>query len=298
MRHLPILPARWASCRIRHPDGRGQARSAVDGAATALALVVRRDALVDGLLVGRHQAGDGERLEAVDELAQLLDGAAGVAERRPHEGADDLGELVGDLLAVAGVDLARPPAPPRAGCRCRPGRSARRRRGRRSTGASRERCRAMSDGVAVGGDALDVLLDRRQGEAVALQLADQLEAGDVVGAVVARAAASYGRRHQAARWCRSGRCARSCPTRSVSSSRVSSSASCLGGRRSSVSTRTILSSAARLAGDPVGWVTRATPVGTVTVMVSQSSRHGRSIRLRPHPHTSWHAARPSAPCTR
>ena len=39
--------------------------------------VVRRRALVDRLLVGRHQAGDGERLEPVDELAQLLGGAAG-----------------------------------------------------------------------------------------------------------------------------------------------------------------------------------------------------------------------------
>ena len=54
----------------------------------------------------------------------------------------------------------------------------------------------MSSGVALAGDAGDVLLDRGQREPVALQLLHQLEPGDVVGGVVARAAAADRRRHQ------------------------------------------------------------------------------------------------------
>ena len=70
----------------------------------------RRDVLAAGLvhagLVRRHQARDRQRLEPLDDALDRLGGGAGLLVDRPHHPAEHVVELLGDLVAVLGVDLA------------------------------------------------------------------------------------------------------------------------------------------------------------------------------------------------
>ena len=132
----------------------------------------------------------------------------------------------------------------------------------------REQRPVQRDGLRgrVGGDAGDVLLDRGQREAVRLQLADQLEPGDVVRRVVARPAAADRRRHQALGRVEPDVAHADIPTRRVRLSRVISSAvssDCSGIRSSGLDRGRV-----REIVDHIGrcWLT------TLTVGVSQSSR--------------------------
>ena len=67
-----------------------------------------------------------------------------------------------------------------------------------SSNGSRDRAREAQHLVALAAGALEQLADRLEVEALGLQLADQLDAREVLGPVVAGATADLGRRQQPA----------------------------------------------------------------------------------------------------
>ena len=230
-----------------------------------------RDAL---LLVDRPDLGAEQLVELLGDLAAVL--GVDVVRRRapPRSGSprsssptptDELRDrtwyrpgLVGKTMpsasSVSRSSLGQRPA----GALLELARGSSSRRSSAIHGASIVRCSAMSSGEASAGMPRDVPLDRRQREAVRLQLAAPAR-----GARRGRRSSSpSGRAGSAAApgpWsCRSGCCARSSRPARVSSSSVISSRSADASRR--------LGHRPRVgATDRVGWLT------TVTVRVSQST---------------------------
>ena len=136
----------------------------------------------------------------------------------------------------------------------------------------------MSAGVASAGMRVDVPLDRGQREAVALQLADQLEPGDVVGAVVARATAADRRRDQALGGVEAD-VAHAHPD-ARRSARRASAARCRRPRSPPLHPLLASDRHGPSDGDDTPHLLDGDSNG-VTIR-----GHGRSIRLRPHPHAA------------